>query len=67
MYLSDFEIFLKQVEVIWHRWEFYSGDLLGMKVEILEQFVEHEDEMKNILEDDEASHKNYLLSESNQE
>ena len=67
MYLSDFEIFLKQVEVIWHQWEFYSGDLLGMKVEILEQFVEHEDEMKNILEDDEASHKNYQPSESNQE
>ena len=63
MYLSDFEIFLKQVEVIWHRWEFYSGDLLGMKVEILEQFVEHEDEMKNILEDDEANHKNYQPSE----
>ena len=67
MYLSDFEIFLKQVEVIWHQWEFYSGDLLGMKVEILEQFVEHEDEMKNILEDDEASHKNYQPSELNQE
>ena len=67
MYLSDFEIFLKQVEVIWHRWEFYSGDLLGMKVEILEQFVEREDEMKNILEDDEASHKNYQPYELNQE
>ena len=38
-----------------------------MKVEILEQFVEHEDGMKNILEDGEASHKNYQLSELNQE
>ena len=38
-----------------------------MKVEILEQFVEHEDEMKNILEDDEASHKNYQPFELNQE
>ena len=38
-----------------------------MKVEILEQFVEHEDEMKNILEDDEASHKNYQPYELNQE
>ena len=38
-----------------------------MKVEILEQFVEREDEMKNILEDDEASHKNYQPYELNQE
>ena len=38
-----------------------------MRVEILEQFAEHEDEMRNILEDDEANRKNYQPFLSNQE
>ena len=56
-----------QGEVIEHQLEFYFGDLLGMIVVILELSAGHEAAMKNILEDDEANHKNYQPSESNQE